>query len=220
MKKLITLLLCLGIFILAIWSYNMNINNNEITSSKQTVIKNNLISEYLKERNEIRKQIEISNIKKEKKTETREISKKEPIPLYDIPLSVDLQEYIYKTCKEKGIPYEMTLAIIKTESNFNPKARNVNTNGSVDKGLMQINSIHSKWCKELGITNLFDPYQNIKIGTTMLSNLYSKYKDVNHVLIAYNMGERNLRKNLKVGRGTTNYSRKVVSNINIILNSK
>jgi soluble lytic murein transglycosylase-like protein len=111
------------------------------------------------------------------------------------------------------------LGVIKTESNFNPKAKNVNKNGSIDLGIMQINSCHEDLCKQLGVSNLYNPYQNIKVGVELLSNLYKKYKNVHYTLIAYNMGEGNLRKNLKVGRGTTIYSRKVTKNINIIVNS-
>jgi soluble lytic murein transglycosylase-like protein len=220
-KKLITLSLCIGVLILGIWSYNVNtnINSDKITSLEQIIIKNDTISKILKENIRLKKQAEFIQVQKVKQ-EKLAIKKRKIIPLYDIPLSFDLQIYIYKTCKQKGIPYEMTLAVIKTESDFNPKAKNINDNGSVDKGLMQINSIHKKWCKELGITDLLDPYQNIIIGTELLSNLYNKYKDVHKTLIAYNMGENGLKRNLKVGRGSTNYSRKVISNINIIKNSR
>ncbi len=232
MKKLATLVLCTGVVILSIWSYNTAVQNAEATSCEIQTEQNkkDTIGKYVKEKLEGNKNNKIirliHSIEKEKlnnpnkvNTTQKEISKGN-IPLYDIPLNIDIQKYIYEISKEKNIPHELILGVIKTESNFDPKAKNVNKNGSVDKGLMQINSIHEKWCKELGITNLYDPYQNIKFGSTLLANLYTKYKDVHKTLIAYNMGESNLRKNLKVGRSKTDYSRKVVKNINIILSSK
>ena len=41
---------------------------------------------------------------------------------------------------EFGADYEIAVAIAKAESNLNPKAHNVNRNGTVDRGLWQINN--------------------------------------------------------------------------------
>lgn len=49
----------------------------------------------------------------------------------------------------------LMVAIAKAESGMNPKAINHNRNGSVDRGLFQINSIH-------GFVNLEDPKTNIE----------------------------------------------------------
>lgn len=50
--------------------------------------------------------------------------------------------------EEFGVPFSK---IVECESGFNPKARNVNKNKSVDGGIFQINSIHHKTAKEMGI---------------------------------------------------------------------
>lgn len=41
--------------------------------------------------------------------------------------------------------------IVECESGFNLKARNLNKNKSIDSGLFQINSVHNKKAKEMGI---------------------------------------------------------------------
>lgn len=60
---------------------------------------------------------------------------------------------------------EIMIAIAKAESGMNPSAVNKNTNGSVDLGLFQINSIHGY--DEL---SLFDAKKNIKAA----SEVYDK----------------------------------------------
>ena len=62
-------------------------------------------------------------------------------------------------------------AIAKHESKFNPEAMNINSDGSVDYGLMQINSW---WLKEKKISHelwssLGEPCINVKTGAWILS---------------------------------------------------
>lgn len=81
-----------------------------------------------------------------------------------------------------GVSPKLLKAIIKVESNFNPKARS----RKEAKGLMQIMSQNYD---ELNIDNPFDPYQNIMGGTKYLKQLLEKYN--NHLdlaLAAYNAG--------------------------------
>jgi len=65
-------------------------------------------------------------------------------------------------------------AIAKAESNFNPSATNHNRNGTVDVGLMQINSI---WADQLGSTwnDIFDPCTNVMVGAWILSQCIYDY---------------------------------------------
>ena len=57
---------------------------------------------------------------------------------------------------ESAVP--TMIAIARAESSWNPNATHRNSNGSIDQGLFQINSIHSKnsWYP----SNPFDPYQS------------------------------------------------------------
>jgi soluble lytic murein transglycosylase-like protein len=66
-------------------------------------------------------------------------------------------------------------SIARTESSLNPRAMNRNTNGSVDYGLMQINSF---WVKTYGLSSedlLNDPCYNTKIGAWVLKQCIDRY---------------------------------------------
>jgi soluble lytic murein transglycosylase-like protein len=65
-------------------------------------------------------------------------------------------------------------AIAKAESGLDPSALNHNRNGTVDVGLMQINSI---WANQLGETwkSLHDPCTNVMAGAWILSQCMQDY---------------------------------------------
>ncbi len=118
-----------------------------------------------------------------------------------IPMSRELQEYTYKKCEERGLEYELVLAIMWRESRFTTDAVNVNANGTRDNGIMQINDVNRAWLKEnLGIDDLMDPYQNIDAGTAMLKRLEEKY-GTHKAMLAYQYGEAGMAK--KVAGGIT-----------------
>ncbi len=73
-----------------------------------------------------------------------------------------------------GISPHLLKAIAKAESNLNPIAMNHNSNGTVDVGLMQINSI---WADQLGPTwdRLSDPCTNVMVGAWILSRCIKDY---------------------------------------------
>lgn len=77
--------------------------------------------------------------------------------------------------KEYGINPSLLKSIAQIESNLNPKAMNKNKNGSVDIGLMQINSF---WIKTLGLdyNKLFsDSCYNTMIGAKVLKQCIDRY---------------------------------------------
>lgn len=117
----------------------------------------------------------------------------------DIPMSLELQKYTYNECVEKGLEYELVLALIWRESRFNADAVGHNQNGTKDSGIMQINDVNKEWLrKELGITDLMDPWQNIDAGTTMLSKFTGKY-GVHDGLMAYQYGEAGMKQKIEQG---------------------
>lgn len=105
------------------------------------------------------------------------------IPVYDIPLSVELQEYTYQRCEAlglvaPGIDYPTVLALMGKESEYSADA--VSATG--DYGLMQINTVNHDWLREeLGITDFLDAKQSIDAGTEMLARLSAKYSDPHKV---------------------------------------
>lgn len=83
----------------------------------------------------------------------------------------------YDACFERagahfGINPLLLRAIARQESGFNPRARNTaNSNGSEDRGLMQINSFWFPTLRSVGIDpeSLYDPCTSIAVGAWILS---------------------------------------------------
>lgn len=98
----------------------------------------------------------------------------------------ELEEYIEAVCEPRHICPELIEAIIERESRWNPKA----VNGDC-MGLMQISERwHRERMERLGVTDLFDPYDNILVGVDYMAELFEKYEDAGMVLMVYNGDSR------------------------------
>ena len=117
----------------------------------------------------------------------------------------DYEEIFDKASATYGVDKKLLIAVAKTESNFNPKA----TSSAGAKGIMQL---MDGTAKGLGVTNSYDPEQNIMGGAKYLSQLLDKYDgDVTKSLAAYNGGPGNVA---KYGASKySNYYNKVYSNM-------
>lgn len=78
--------------------------------------------------------------------------------------------------------------IAKVESGFNPLARNINSNGSEDIGIMQINSSWMPVLQRYGITrkDLFDPCISFHVGAWVLANNIHRHGNNWKAVGAYN----------------------------------
>lgn len=82
-----------------------------------------------------------------------------------IPASISQwQTEINNAAAQYGVPAALIAAIMQAESEGNPSATNHNSNGTTDYGLMQINQ-----APERGLTNPFDPTENINAGAQELA---------------------------------------------------
>ena len=125
----------------------------------------------------------------------------------EIPLDFDLQCHLITVCEEYGVPYHIALGVIQAESSFTADA----SNGTCF-GYMQINKINAEWLAEsIGVTDLTDPYQNLRSGVFILSDLFGDYGDWHKALIAYNYGPSGAQEHVfSKGYTTTGYSRSVM----------
>lgn len=123
-----------------------------------------------------------------------------------IPLAKELQYYSQLMCLQYNLSYEILLGVIDVESDFRINA----TSNTHDGGLGQINRVNYDWLEEdLGITDVLDPYQNIRATVHILAGLDTKY-DGHEIYMAYNMGDEGSR---KLGASSTRYSREVIMEI-------
>ena len=141
-------------------------------------------------------------------TETQPEPTEPEVSYYDVPLSEDLQDYIFTLCKEHDIDPALVIAMIKCESSY--KARAVGDNGN-SLGLMQIQPRwHQKRMDRLNCPDLLDPYQNVTVGIDILSDYFDTGKPVEWVLMAYNGGRAYANRKLEAGEVST-YATKVLA---------
>ena len=123
-------------------------------------------------------------------------------PRIDCRLDDETQQMIVEKCEEYNLDFAFVMALIFKESSFR-----FNADSGTSVGLMQVNRINHKWLsEELGITDFFDPEQNVTAGLYMLQDLFEKYDYPSLVLMAYNMGENGAKKLWKQGIYSSAYS--------------
>ena len=82
-------------------------------------------------------------------------------------------------------------AIAQVESRLQADAVNHNRNGTVDYGVMQINSIHLPWLKRHGIDAqrlLSEPCTTVEVGASILADMMSRLGYSWDAVGAYNAG--------------------------------
>ena len=132
----------------------------------------------------------------------------------------ELTDLIWSKSKAWGIDPLLILALIKTESSFLWKAESYR--GA--RGLMQILPSTGEWlARRKGIRwagpySLYHPTTNVRLGLAYLFELILKFKDVKRAIIAYNLGENELRLRIRKGeRLPTRYLNSVMENYRLIM---
>lgn len=95
--------------------------------------------------------------------------------------------YVNKTARKHGMDPAFIHAIISAESAYKPNA----TSHVGAMGLMQLMPFTAK---RFGVTNAYDPYQNIEAGTKYLKILYKEFGSLELAAAGYNAGEGAVRK--------------------------
>jgi hypothetical protein len=100
----------------------------------------------------------------------------------------DLNDIIDKASSTYGVDKGLITSVIRAESDFD-------ANSTSSKGAMGLMQLMPDTAKGLGVTNAYDPEQNVMAGTRFLKSLLDRYNgDVRKALAAYNWGMGNLER--------------------------
>jgi soluble lytic murein transglycosylase-like protein len=99
----------------------------------------------------------------------------------------EIEEIIAERSKHYGIEKEFIWAIVKEESGFDPCV--VSNAGAI--GLMQL---MPGTASEHGVTDPYNPQENINTGTKIIISYLQKYEAIPLALAAYNAGTGTLQK--------------------------
>lgn len=126
----------------------------------------------------------------------------------DVPLTAEMQDYIVSVAEQYDVPVALVYAVIDVESGFDENA----VSATDDYGLMQINGLyHEYFCDLLGIAECKTAYNNVLVGTYLLSCYIDDYgTDLNAVLMCYNAGRGGAAQMWNNGIFATEYSAKVI----------
>ncbi len=140
------------------------------------------------------------------------VNHQEPVKQGVTSLSSARERYapiIERAAEKNGIDAKLIEAVIQTESNFNAQA--VSPVGA--QGLMQL---MPGTAADLGVTDAFNPEENIQAGSRYLKQLLDRYDgDEKLALAAYNWGMGNLERHPeRMPEETVNYVAKIAGLMN------
>lgn len=102
--------------------------------------------------------------------------------------ATDLDSIFVAASKQYGVPVTLLKAVAKAESNFNPNATSC-------CGAMGIMQLMPATAKSLGVSDAYDPEQNIMGGAKYLSQLLKEFDgDPKLAVAAYNAGPGAVKK--------------------------
>lgn len=124
----------------------------------------------------------------------------------------DVDSFIVESGKRNSVDPVLLYAIMHQESTFKPGA--ISPKGA--RGLMQL---MPPTARRFGVTNIFNPRQNIEGGARYMRFLLDLFKDVNLALAGYNAGEGAVMKygyRVPPYRETQEYVRRISRRYNLI----
>lgn len=149
-----------------------------------------------------------------KKTAFEVTNTPRPFGSYTVPNAAtytkdQIMSMVSKLCEKHGMDENLVKAVIKQESGFNPKA----TSRVGAMGLMQLMPATAKG---LGVTDPYNPYQNVEGGIKYLKSMLKRFNgNTILALAAYNAGPNAVAKYGSVPpyKETQNYVRSILANL-------
>ena len=147
-----------------------------------------------------------------------------PTPVYQVPgapgyrVTTDalprnaeaFEDLVREHSQRQSLRPELVRAVIQVESGFNPSATS-------PKGAMGLMQLMPDTARQLGVSNAYDPEENIRGGTTYLRQLLNKFGNEQLALAAYNAGPGAVDKydGVPPYRETKDYVRRVGTRANV-----
>lgn len=140
-----------------------------------------------------------------------------PTDLYtrfeDFPLRYKF--YAYYQCKINDLSYPMFLAVAYNESRFTVTAEYLNKDGTIDRGLCQINDACFDFLNRQEILDnsqqLFNPYVNIDCYITLMKYHKEYTHDDDKALLRYQVGEGAYKRRYTNGELTNSTHQRVLN---------
>lgn len=127
---------------------------------------------------------------------------------YATPSKPQLLSMISQIAQKHGVDEKLVKAVIKQESGFNPKARS-------HCGAMGLMQLMPQTAKGLGVTDAYNPVQNVDAGVRHLKGLLARYNgNVILAVAAYNAGGGAVDKygGVPPYKETQNYVKSILAN--------
>ncbi len=103
------------------------------------------------------------------------------------PGPVQIEELIRQAAARHGVSEDLVREVMRAESEFNPRC--VSRAGAM--GLMQLMPEN---CREYGVSDPFDPAQNVDAGVRHLKHMIDQFGRLDLALAAYNAGPGAVRR--------------------------
>lgn len=115
----------------------------------------------------------------------------------------EFDDMIVKASRKHGVDVNLVRAVVTAESDFDPNT--LSRAGAM--GLMQL---MPETARDLGVSDPYDPAQNIDGGTRYLASMLKRFNgDLDKALAAYNWGPSNVERGGSLPSETRNYLKKV-----------
>lgn len=105
----------------------------------------------------------------------------------DIPLDEETQAFLRAACEESGVSYAAAVALCWGETRF----QNLLGDNGNSIGYLQVQPYwHQERMERLGVTDLWDPFGNFRVGLDYFAELLAKYP-IEDAVTAYKSGSPN-----------------------------